>query len=336
MDGTISRVLACLLAFVSTLVGAGQPLCSQDNKQETAPETAVRLRETVAHLSEGIGERNLMKRAKLGEAVQYLYRTLESLDYKVDRHTFTVSEVECVNLIAELVGNATPKEIVLVGAHYDSVQGSPGANDNGSGVAALLEIARQLRGKNFAKTIRFVLFANEEPPYFQRDGQMGSWVYARACRMRGDDIKIVLSLETMGYYTDEPQSQKYPALLSAMYPSTGNFIGFISDVPSRKHLSSTVAIFKKHCNVDAQLGAFPRDLQGVGWSDHWSFWQEGYPGIMITDTALFRYPHYHLASDTADKLEYNRFAQVVDGIAKTVVELASSDFTTDTQNKMRK
>ena len=121
-----------------------------------------------------------------------------------------------------------------------------------------------------------------------------------------------------------------------MYPSTGNFIGFISDVPSRKHLSSTVAIFKKHCQVNAQLGAFPRDLQGVGWSDHWSFWQEGYPGIMITDTALFRYPHYHLASDTADKLEYNRFAQVVDGLAKTVVELASSDFTTDAPNKNRK
>jgi hypothetical protein len=230
MNRTISRVLICMAALVSTLVGADQPLCSQENRQVALPETAVRLREIVTHLSEGIGERNLTKRAKLGETIQYLHRTLESLDYKVERHTFTVSEVECVNLIAELVGNATPKEIVLVGAHYDSVQGSPGANDNGSGVAALLEIARQLRGKNCAKTIRFVLFANEEPPYFQRDGQMGSWVYARACRMRGDDIKIVLSLETMGYFTDEPQSQKYPALLSAMYPSTGNFIGFISDV----------------------------------------------------------------------------------------------------------
>lgn len=335
MNRTISQVLICLAASGSAIIGVGKPLCSQENKQVVSPETAVRLRETVTHLSESIGERNLTKRANLGETVRYLQSTLESLSYTVDRHAFTVSEVECVNLIADLVGHATPKEIVLVGAHYDSVQGSPGANDNGSGVAALLEIARQLRGKNGAKTVRFVLFANEEPPYFQRDGQMGSWVYARACRMRGDDIKIVLSLETMGYFTDEPQSQKYPALLSAMYPSTGNFIGFISDVPSRKHLSSTVTIFKKHCQVDAQLGAFPRDLQGVGWSDHWSFWQEGFPGIMITDTALFRYPHYHLASDTPDKLEYNRFAEVVDGLAKTAVELANTDFKNDVANKNR-
>jgi hypothetical protein len=127
----------------------------------------------------------------------------------------------------------------------------------------------------------------------------------------------------MGYFTDTPDSQKYPPLLAAMYPSTGNFIGFVSDIKSRPQLMTAVKCFRKHCMVDAQSASLPGELQGVGWSDHWSFWQEGYMGLMVTDTALFRYPHYHETTDTVDKIEFVRYAQVVDGLAKMITDFAN-------------
>ncbi len=292
---------------------------------DVQPTTAERLRKTLEHLCQTIGERNTTKPRRISESVAYLTESLESMSYQVERQTFEVSAIECHNLSTEVQGKDKPTEIVLVGAHYDSARGTPGANDNGTGVAALLEIARQMQGKQFSRSIRFALFANEEPPYFQRDGQMGSWVYAKRCRTNKDNLKVVLSLETMGYFTDEPNSQKYPPLLAALYPSTGNFIGVVSDIKSRPLLMQVAKRLKRNCEVDVQSASLPGDLQGVGWSDHWSFWQEGYAGVMVTDTALFRYPHYHEQTDTVDKIEFVRYAQVVDGLAKTIAEFANDE-----------
>lgn len=308
------------LAFVLGLSGTGW--VQEPIRKGTTED---RLRATVKHLSETIGERNLRKPAKLSQAADYLQKTMEAMDYSIQRQTFEVVGFErfpCHNLIAEVLGKDQPKEILILGAHYDTFQGTPGANDNGSGVAALVEIAYQLQRKQFPKTVRLVFFANEEPPFFQRDGFMGSWIYAKACKQRGDNLRLVMSLETMGYYTDAADSQRYPPLLAAMYPSTGNFIGLVSDVKSRPMLLEVQKNLRKHCEVDVQIGSLPGELQGVGWSDHWSFWQEGYMGLMVTDTALFRYPHYHLPSDTVDKIEFSRFSKVVDGLSKMVEELA--------------
>lgn len=313
--------------LVVALLGFDSIAMGQDSTKSAGGEssTADRLRRSLEHLCETIGERNMTKPKKNAETVAYLEKSFETMGYKIERQTFEVSEVKCHNLIAEVKGKDSPAEIVLIGAHYDSVRGTPGANDNGTGVAALLEIARQMQRKQFARTIRFVSFANEEPPYFQRDGKMGSWVYAKACRANQDNLKVVLSLETMGYFTDEPNSQKYPPLLAAMYPSTGNFIGIVSDIKSRPLLNEVATRLKKNCEVDVQSASLPGDLQGVGWSDHWSFWQEGYAGVMVTDTALFRYPHYHEPTDTVDKIEFVRYAQVVDGLAKTILEFANGE-----------
>ncbi len=311
-----------ITSFLASLVIATSLLGQEPIKKNS---TADHLRVTVEHLSQTIGERNLAKPKKLAETAEYIQRKFESMGYKIDRQSFAVTGfegIECNNLIAEVLGREKPDEIVLVGAHYDSARGTPGANDNGTGVAALLEIANQMRGKQFARTIRLVSFANEEPPYFQRDGQMGSWIYAKECRKQRDNLKLVLSLETMGYFTDEPNSQKYPPLLAAMYPSTGNFIGLVSDVKSRPLLTEAVKSLRKHCEVDVQSASLPSELQGVGWSDHWSFWQEGYMGLMVTDTALFRYPHYHEATDTVDKIEFGRFAKVVDALVLSIADFA--------------
>jgi hypothetical protein len=166
--------------------------------------------------------------------------------------------------------------------------------------------------------LRFVAFVNEEPPYFLTE-QMGSFVYAGRCKARGDEISAMISLETIGYFSDAPHSQTYPAVgLGAFYPTVGNFIGFVGNVTSRTLLRRAVALFRKHAGIPSEGAALPAFIPGVSWSDQWSFWQHGYPGIMITDTAPFRYPHYHAATDTPDKLDYDRFTLVVSGMQKVI------------------
>jgi Zn-dependent M28 family amino/carboxypeptidase len=208
-----------------------------------------------------------------------------------------------------------------VGSHYDSVVGTVGANDNASGVAATLELARLLKGNKLRRTVRFVFFVNEEPPYFQTE-QMGSLVYAHQLRRDGIPVAAMISLETIGFYSDARGSQKYPALVSLFYPSRGNFIAFVGNDESRDLVRRAVRRFRESARFPSEGIAGPPTLPGVGWSDHWSFWQEGYPAIMITDTAVFRYPYYHTALDTADKVDFEKMARVVDGVRNVVASLS--------------
>jgi len=201
------------------------------------------------------------------------------------------------------------------------VQGSPGANDNASGVAGLIEIARLLRGAAAARTIRLVAFVNEEPPFFYW-GQMGSRIYARAARARGDDIRVMLSLEMLGCYRSEPGSQSYPPFLKFFYPGRGDFIAFVSNLRSRRALREVVAAFKANSDFPVESLASPAIVPGVSWSDQLSFWREGYRAVMVTDTAFYRYRWYHSPRDTPEKLNYADMARVVDGLARAVRALA--------------
>lgn len=241
----------------------------------------------------------------------------------VTRQTFLVEGNPCHNLEVERVGTAHPSEIIVVGAHYDSAFGTPGANDNGSGVASLLALARRLRNHQPARTLRLVWFANEEPPHFQ-GADMGSVRYADRARQRGENIVAMLSLETLGYYSDEPGSQEYPGVLQAAYPDTGNFIAFVGDTDSRALVHRVLAAFRALTTFPSEGAALPDALPGVGWSDHWAFWRHGYPAVMVTDTAPFRYTHYHTTKDTPDRLDYARLARVVHGIDHVVRELIAN------------
>jgi Zn-dependent M28 family amino/carboxypeptidase len=281
------------------------------------------LRNWVNHLSLQIGERNLANSDKLRACVVYLRQELEKQGFRAESRPFGVGEATCENLIVEIKGSKNANEIVLLGAHYDSARGTPGANDNASGAAALLSLSKMCRTNSFDRTLRFVWFVNEEPPHFQKENEMGSWVYARECRSKQEDLKLVVSLETIGYFTDQPNSQNYPPLIAHLYPSTGNFIGFVSDIPSRPLLNMMLGKFRKHSDVPAYGASLPAEIQGVGWSDHWSFWQEGYQAIMLTDTAVYRYPHYHQPTDTPDKLDFVRLAKVVNGLHPVIVEIAN-------------
>lgn len=279
------------------------------------------LKRDVTVLAGEIGERNVFNPAKLNAAADYIANAFAGAGYEVLRQTYLVSGELCENLWVQLTGSRYPDEIVVVGAHYDSVSGSPGANDNGSGVAALIALARDWSGRKPARTLRFVAFANEEPPFFQTE-QMGSLVYAKECHKRGERIVAMLSLECIGYYSEARGSQKYPPPVGLFYPSTGNFIGFVGNVRNGTLVRRCVRVFRANAEFPCEGGALPEFLPGINWSDHWSFWRTGYPAVMVTDTAPFRYPHYHAAEDTPDKLDYDRLARVVDGLRHLIADLA--------------
>jgi hypothetical protein len=307
------------------------------------------LRADVQKLAGEIGERNMPHYAQLTAAADFIEDSFSRAGLRTRRDSYEIRGQPCHNIEAEISGRqqgaasaeataakpavspghrslgegSSPPQIVIIGAHYDSVFGSPGANDNGTGVAAMLALARRFASAKPKNTLRFVAFVNEEPPYFL-SGEMGSQVYARRCNERGDKISAMISLETIGYFSDTPNSQKYPSPgLGLFYPNVGNFIGFVSNVHSRALLRRVIAVFREQANIPSEGASLPAFIPGVSWSDQWSFWQHGYRAIMVTDTAPFRYPYYHSSTDTPEKLDYDRFTLVVSGMEKVIQELAN-------------
>ncbi|MCI4626177.1 MAG: M28 family peptidase [Candidatus Magnetoovum sp. WYHC-5] len=271
-------------------------------------------------LAETIGERNMEYMDRLEETVVYIKDNLTRVGYEyVNLQEYQVRNRIVKNIEVEIKGQTLPQQIVVVGAHYDSVFGSPGANDNGTAVAALLEIAAFIRKTVPKRTVRFVFFVNEEPPFFETQ-QMGSRVYAKRAREAKEDIIAMFAMDTIGYYTDESGSQKYPSVLRFFYPDKGNFLAFTSNITSRHVLYKAIAIFRKSTPLPSLGIAAFEWIPGVGWSDHWSFWKEGYPAILMTDTAPFRYKYYHTHVDTYDKIDYDRYCRVVLGIREIVLE----------------
>lgn len=300
----------------SSLVGELPPLSDRERELEG------RLRIHVQALAGEVGERNVFRPDRLRAAAAYLESTLADLGYRVGSQRFETHRVSVRNLEVERTGSSGSAEILVVGAHYDSVPGTPGANDNGSGVASLIELARLLTDQDLPRTVRFVFFVNEEPPFFMTS-DMGSLRYARRCRDRGERIVAMLSLETMGCFSDEEGSQRYPFPFSLLYPSRGNFIAFVGNLASRRLVRLAVGSFRRHASIPSEGAAAPGWITGIGWSDHWSFWKQGYPAVMVTDTALFRYEHYHTSLDTPDRVQYGQLARVVAGLEKVIVDLAS-------------
>jgi Zn-dependent M28 family amino/carboxypeptidase len=293
------------------------------DKSAPAEITAEQLRRHVDHLAGTIGERNVFRPRALHAAEDYIRETWRDQGYGVTAQEYNVHGVRSANLEITRRGVADPDAIILVGAHYDSVQGSPGANDNGSGVAALLEFSARLAGLEPACTLRLVAFVNEEPPFFLF-GQMGSLHYARAARRRGDDIRLMIALETIGFYSDAPGSQSYPPLLRHFFPDRANFIGFVSNFRSRAALRELARAYRATTDFPMQYLATFAAVPGVAWSDHLSFWRSGYRALMVTDTAFYRYRWYHTAQDTPDKLNYGEFARMSNGLFWSLMTLAAT------------
>lgn len=289
-------------------------------------EISANLQTHVYKLAGEIGERNIWLVQKLEAAAAYIEEIWQSENYSVQLQEYDARGTKSVNLIIEIPGISRAGEIVIVGAHYDSVTGSAGANDNGSGVASLLEISRLIKNSNNARTIRLIAFTNEEPPFFLRR-DMGSRVYASRARRQQENIVGMLSLETMGYYSEEASSQEYPFPFGFFYPDTADFIGFVANISSRNLMKFCLEAFRRNTMFPSEGTAAPGWITGIGWSDHWSFWREGYRAIMVTDTAFFRYEPYHTRRDTPEKIDYDRLARVTLGLAEVITDLANTEKT---------
>jgi len=281
------------------------------------------LKRHVYGLADQIGERNVMLPEALHAAERYIGQQWKAQGYSVNRLPYIVKGIECANLEIARCGSRYPTDSILIGAHYDTVFGSPGADDNASGVAALLELSRLFMKSEPERTIRFVAFVNEEAPFFA-GRHMGSLIYAKAARRRGDRIRFMVSLEMLGCYYDTPNSQRYPALLKYIYPDRANFIAFVSNRESRSCLLCLVRAFRQHSKFPVEHLTAPVFVPGVALSDHFSFWRQGYSAIMVTDTAFYRNPWYHTAGDLPDKLNYDYFAAVVQGLYFALLDCANS------------
>jgi len=274
----------------------------------------------VTYLAGAIGERRVGRPEQLAAAASFIEAELGRAGYVARRQEFSVGDVRCNNLEATLPGSDRAGEIVVVGAHYDSAAGTPGADDNATGVAALLALARRGATEHPRRTVRFVAFVNEEPPFF-RTSDMGAVRYAAATIEHGERITAMLSLESLGYFVDQPGSQVYPFPLGWFYPSTGDFVAIVGNARSRELVRRATGVFRRHAPFPARGAAIPGAGLGVDLSDHWAFWQIGVPAIMVTDTAMLRNPHYHQPTDTPDRVDYGRLARVVDGLGAVLREL---------------
>lgn len=291
-------------------------------------QLARNLANTVDHLAGLIGPRHLGPPRGMAAAATLLERELIRLGYGVRRETYSAQGEEVANLIAEIPGASRPQEIVILGAHYDTVETTPGADDNASGAAVLLEVARLMRPAAPKRTLRFVAFACEEAPHFLTR-EMGSQVHAEGCRKRGEKVVGMLSLEMLGYYSTAAGSQALPptipGFLRWIFPKRGDFVAAVGNLTSMGLLGKFRRGFKRTVRFPLFSICLPEAIGEIRRSDNSSFWDQGYSALMLTDTSFLRNPHYHQPSDTPDTLDYERMSEVTLGIVGGLSRLTGAD-----------
>lgn len=272
-----------------------------------------------------IGPRHVGRPSALDAAAAYVQREFSRLGDTAVREPYEVGDATVANIFIERRGESRPDEVVIVGAHYDTVPGTPGADDNASAVAVLMEVARLLHDVHCRRTIRFVAFACEEPPHFYTNS-MGSQVHARACRQRGERVVAMVCLEMVGYYTDAPGSQRLPdgipRWIGPLFPKRGDFLASVGNLRSTRAAWVFHRGFRRASDLRLFSIALPERVHAIRLSDNSSFWDQGYPALMITDTSFLRNPHYHLPSDTVETLDFVRMAEAALGVAGGVARLA--------------
>ncbi len=323
---TVLSILAVFVAFAVWFMTAMPGARHRGPLQPLGIEDRQLLANLKAHVvAVASEEHNAAHPEALERSARYVEATLSGLGYAVSRQEFETEGAKVRNLEVRRAGPGAGKaRLVVIGAHYDSAQGAVGADDNGSGVAALLELARLLESVQPAEGLemRLVFYVNEELPWFGTE-KMGSLVHARGLAREAREVVAMLSLETIGWYSDAQGSQRYPFPFNVLYPSTGDFIGFVANPRSRSLLHRVIGSFRRHAAFPSEGAVGLESIAGVSWSDQWAYWKFGWPAVMVTDTAPFRYPHYHTLHDTPDKLDYERLARVVQGLEGVLRDLAS-------------
>ncbi len=266
---------------------------------------------------------NVAHPAELEAAARYIEATLRQVGYEPMLQSFTARGVGVRNIeaVIEPEPRASDAETYVIGAHYDSAGRSPGANDNGTGVGALLELARLFSGWHpRAHRLRLVFWVNEEQPFSKTD-EMGSLRHARHLAEQGERVAGAISLETLGFFSGAPGSQKFPFPFALVYADKGNFAAFVGLPGSRALVHRALGAFRRHAVFPSIGGVAPGFIKGIDYSDHWSYDHVGYPALMITDTAPFRNPYYHTAEDLPDKVDYESLARITKGLEGMVRDL---------------
>jgi Zn-dependent M28 family amino/carboxypeptidase len=293
----------------------------------TIPLLAGRLNKHVDLLAGVIGPRHLGRPGSLDAACNYIANQFKDMGDPPRHEWYSINDAQVANVVVERIGSRRKTEVVILGAHYDTVPGTPGADDNASAVAMLLEAARLLRTVSCERTLRFVAFPCEEPPHFYT-GTMGSQQYARDCRARNEKIIGLICLEMVGYYSTHEGSQRTPEGIPRMFrwvfPKRGDFLAAVGNLRSIWLLWSFARGFRRATRFPLFSIALPERVREIRLSDNSSFWDQDYPALMITDTSFLRNPHYHLASDTPDTLDYARMAEATIGVAGGVAKVAKS------------
>ncbi|MCG6535985.1 MAG: M28 family peptidase [Syntrophales bacterium LBB04] len=315
--------LVVFLAY-SLLKVRSTPSVSVKERDTTLIGDTRKLHRHVKQLTVYIGSRSVHEYEKIEATKEYIVTCLKSFGYAPSLQTYTYSGKKYSNVIASRKGAKLPDESVIVGAHYDTVYGTPGADDNASAVATLLEIAQALKDFSPDRTLKLIFFVIEEPPVF-RSEHMASYVYAKEAKARNENIKSMISLEMLGYYTNEKDGQTFPfPMMSLIYPSTPNFIAVVGNLSSRNLVRKVENSLRASSRIPVEtLSAFSF-VPGVDFSDHRSFWEMGYPAIMITDTAFYRNPNYHTETDTIDTLDFDNMSDLLRGLIQAAKDLTDS------------
>jgi len=281
-------------------------------------------KEILHYLSVDIGERTIRRRENLQQTRRFLIEWFRRYGVEPREDTYRAAGEEVANITAEIPGTEHAAGTILIGAHYDTIEGTPGADDNASGIAALLEIFRLLSGRRYRRSLRFVAFTLEEPPFFSTD-LMGSMVYAKMCRKRNDRIELMVCLEMLGFASrhckqDYPLNHNYKE-----FPKCGTYISVIS-LPS---CSEYAYLWKQAYNKRARNKIYeyigPASIPGMSLSDHMSFIRSGYPAIMISDTGFYRNKNYHTSDDTIDTINFDFLAEVIISSAAALADLLDRD-----------
>ena len=326
MDQIIKIVISLLVKTIIVLVivllssFGWKPLAKFNKKLTDAEiETSERLEDIVCRLAEDIGIRNYQHYKNLEKSALFITEAFENMGYAVEIMSYEVNGQIFKNIIAETSNKNFSMDTIIIGAHYDSCF-NPGADDNATGIAGLIELARLFKDVKLNHNLRFVAFVNEEPPFFQTKS-MGSFVYTNRIQSSGEKVKVAVVLEMLGYYSENYFSQKYLPLIGPFYPNKANFVAIVGNFKSRKIAHNLYKAFKDSKRFPVERIILPETIPGISYSDHWSFWRVGIPAVMITDTAYLRNSNYHEKTDLPNTLNFGKMAKVIFGLKDSIVAL---------------
>jgi Zn-dependent M28 family amino/carboxypeptidase len=320
----VLHVRRILLALVVLAICAGgmvacitQPWVSPATMPDASVDPGA-LEHHVRALTQTYHPRSVDDATQLDAAGDFVLAQLRSAGANPDIRSYEVDGRTYRNFVARF--GPAEGQLLVIGAHYDACGSTPGADDNASGTAALIELTRLLAGKAPARPVELVAYTLEEPPYF-RTGAMGSAHHAEGLHRQGREVRLMIAVEMIGFYRDTPRSQAFPmAGLDLLYPDTGNFIAVVGKFSDFGTMRRVKGLFLGASNLPVETINAPASVPGVDFSDHRNYWKFGIPAVMVTDTAFLRNPNYHGSGDTADTLDYPRMAKVVRALYAVAME----------------